>query len=129
MIPTVTPIYAGILALLLVYLSFKVIFRRQSAKVSLGDGDDSMLNKRIRVHANFVEYAPMGLILLLMAELQGAPIWICHILGVMLVAGRVMHAHGLAAQPQIVPLRKNGMIITFAMLTFAALANIGHAIF
>lgn len=128
-IPTVTPLYAGLLALFLVYLSFQVIFRRRDAKVSIGDGDDSLLNKRIRVHANFIEYAPMGLILLLMAELQGAPLWVCHILGIMLLAGRIMHAKGLAADPQIVPLRKNGMIITFMMLTFAAIANIAHAIF
>ena len=35
-IPTVTPLYAGLLALFLVYLSFQVIFRRRDAKVSLG---------------------------------------------------------------------------------------------
>lgn len=128
-IPTVTPLYAGLLALFLVYLSFQVIFRRRDAKVSIGDGDDSLLNKRIRVHANFIEYAPMGLILLLMAELQGAPLWVCHILGIMLLAGRIMHAKGLASQPQITSLRKYGMIITFMMLTFAAIANIAHAIF
>ncbi len=128
-IPTVTPLYAGLLGLLLVFLSSNVIARRYGAKVSLGYGDDKLLNKRIRAHANFIEYTPMGLLLLLLTEFQGAPLWVSHSLGLMLLVGRLMHAYGISAEPQITGLRKNGMVLTFAMLFFAALSNIGHAVF
>ena len=125
---TVTPLYGGIIGLLLVILSFRVIFRRRAAGVSIGEGDDKDLRKRIRVHANCTEYAPIGLLLLAMAELQGAPIWVVHALGLMLIGGRISHAYGLGSTPQVIPLRKIGMLLTFLMLALTALANIGHAL-
>ncbi|WP_297771881.1 MAPEG family protein [uncultured Roseovarius sp.] len=125
---TVTPLYAGLLGLLFVILSIRVITTRFTARVTLGDGDDKMLGKRIRVHGNFAEYAPMALILLTLAELQGAPLWVVHLLGLMLLAGRVIHAIGLGRTPQIMLLRRAGMILTFAMIAISALACIGHAL-
>ena len=125
---TITPLYGGIIGLLLVVLSCRVIFRRQTAGVSIGEGDDKDLRKRIRVQSNCVEYAPFGVLLLAMAELQGAPIWVVHVLGCMLIAGRICHAFGLGTTPQVIPLRKVGMLLTFLMLVLTALANIGHAL-
>jgi len=124
----VTPIYAGLLALLFVSLSFRVIGGRLKHKVSLGDGDDKDMTKRMRVQANFVEYAPLGIILLAMAELQGMPIWLVHLFGLMLLAGRCIHAYGLGSTPQVLVCRRWGMRLTFAMIAITALANIGHAI-
>lgn len=124
----ITPLYGGLIGLLLVALSARVIFRRRAASVSVGDGDDKDLRKRIRVQANCAEYAPLGLILLAMAELQGAPGWVVHLLGVMLLAGRMLHAYGFGSTPQIIPLRQLGMLLTFLMIILAALANIGHSI-
>ncbi|MEQ8896333.1 MAG: MAPEG family protein [Roseovarius sp.] len=126
---TITPIYAGLLALLLVFLSFRVIFYRLSAKISLGDGEDKALRKRIRVQANCVEYAPFGALLLLLAELQGAPLWALHLLGLTLLAGRLLHAYGLGSTPQIPRLRQAGMVLTFTMFTATALGLVGHALF
>ena len=126
---TATPIYAGILGLLLVLLSADVIRHRLRARVSVGDGADKALAKAIRVQANFAEYAPMGLILLALAEAQGAPLWVVHLLGLMLVAGRFAHAIGYGRTPQIVALRQAGMVLTFTMLTVTALACLVHALF
>ncbi len=125
---TITPLYGGLIGLLLVFLSARVILRRRSAHVSLGDGEDKNLLKRMRVQANCAEYAPIGLILLAMAELQGAPVWVVHLLGVMLLAGRLIHAFGLGSTPQVMPMRQVGMVLTFLMLLLTALANIGHAL-
>jgi hypothetical protein len=94
---TVTPLYAGLLGLLFVILSLRVITTRFTARVTLGDGGDKMLAKRIRVHGNFAEYAPMGLILLTLAELQGAPLWVVHLLGVMLLGGGLYTPSGWGA--------------------------------
>ncbi len=124
----ITPLYAGLVGVLFVILSLRVSARRYSAKVSSGDGDDKALFKRIRVHANCAEYAPIGIILLAIAELQGAPLWMVHLFGLMLLAGRVMHAVGYGSTPQIVPLRRYGMMITYLMLLLVSLANIGYAL-
>ncbi|MGR3461233.1 MAG: MAPEG family protein [Roseovarius sp.] len=125
---TVTPLYAGLLGLLFVILSIRVSIARFTARATLGDGGDKMLAKRIRVHGNFAEYTPMGLILLTLAELQGAPLWVVHLLGLMLLAGRGIHAIGLGRTPQIILLRRAGMILTFTMIAISALACLGHAL-
>lgn len=125
---TATPIYAGIIALLYVYLSIRVVGRRYGAKVSVGDGEDKALIKRIRTQANCGEYAPISLLLILMTEMQGAPIWVVHGLGVALVTGRVLHAYGFGSYPQKIPLRQAGMLLTFAVIAVAGLANIAHGV-
>ena len=124
----ITPLYAGLIGLMFIWLSGRVILGRYSAKVSVGDGGDSDLFKRIRAQQNCAEYAPLGLILLGLAEFQGAPFWVVHSLGASLVIGRLAHAIGFGATPQIVPLRQVGMVLTFAMLIATAVANIGHAL-
>lgn len=123
-----TPIYAGLLALLFVGLSLRVIGGRVKHKVSVGDGDDKDMTKRMRVQANFAEYAPLGIILLAMAELQGMPIWLVHLFGAVLLVGRFMHAYGLGSTPQVLVCRRWGMLLTFGMIAITALANIGHAL-
>ncbi len=124
----ITPLYAGLIGLLFIVLSGRVIVQRRSEGVSVGDGDNKGLIKRMRVQANCAEYAPFGLLLLAMSELQGAPGWVVHLLGLTLLAGRLMHAYGFGSTPQIMPLRKMGMVLTFLMLAAASLANIGHAL-
>ncbi|WP_424941991.1 MAPEG family protein [Aliiroseovarius crassostreae] len=125
---TVTPIYAGLLALLFLYLSSRVIRTRQRERVSVGDADNKLMIKAMRTQANCAEYVPLGVILLALAELQGAPGWGLHLLGLMLVAGRVLHAIGFGRTPQIIPLRRTGMVLTLAMIAITATANILHAL-
>ncbi len=124
----ITPLYAGLIGVLFVILSLRVSTRRMSAKVTSGDGDDKALFKRIRVQANCAEYAPIGLLLLAMVEVQGAPGWGVHLLGLMLLAGRLMHAVGYGSTPQIVPFRRIGMMLTYLMLLLTSLANIYQAL-
>ena len=71
---SVTPIYAGLLALLFILLSMRVIGTRRAARVALGDGGIPALLRRQRVHGNFAEYAPLALLLMALAELQGLPV-------------------------------------------------------
>jgi len=126
---SVTPLYAAILTILYIVLSFRVIFIRRGEQISLGDGGNPALRARIRVHGNFNEFAPLGLLLLLMVELQGGNVILLHIIGLMLLAGRACHAWGVSQHPQIMPLRVGGMILTFTALLVAALANLWFALF
>ena len=127
--PTSTPLYAGFLALLFVFLSYRVVQARRLKKVSVGDGGESLVLKAMRAQANCAEYAPIGIILLLLAELQGMPVWMVHVLGLMLLTGRLLHAYGFGGTPQVVPARVWGMYLTLAAIVLPALANIGLALF
>ena len=60
-----TPLYAGLLTFLMLWLSLRVVLQRQAAKVSVGDGGDRLMIKRMRAQSNFIEYAPRGMLLLL----------------------------------------------------------------
>ena len=116
-----TPIYAGALALLFLYLSARVIIYRRTKRLSVGDEGDRMLLKRMRVQANCAEYAPFGILLLALIELQSAPIWALHGLGLMLLVGRIAHAYGMSSHPQDYRFRTIGMVLTLLMLAFSAL--------
>ncbi|WP_299416728.1 MAPEG family protein [uncultured Sulfitobacter sp.] len=124
----ITAFYAGLLTLLLLALTARVIVYRRTNKLSLGDTGDSILLQRMRAQANLTEYAPLGLILMALAELQGAPAAALHLMGAVLLAGRLMHAIGFSRRPQIMPLRVGGMVLTLSMLLVSALALIAHSI-
>jgi uncharacterized protein len=123
---TITPIYAALLALLFIYLSFAVIKQRRANKISLGDGDVPSLRKAIAVHSNFSQYVPFALLLIAFVELNhGAPYFI-HGLGACLLIGRLAHAYGLAQPNQIMKLRQLGVVLTITVMILAALLLIGH---
>ena len=125
----VTPVYAAIFGLMLVYLSFCVIKQRRSAKVSLGDGDDPALRKAIAVHSNFSQYVPFALLLITFVELNHASAYLVHDLCASLLIGRIAHAYGLARANQIMKLRQLGMVLTFSVIIIAALYLLGNAIY
>ena len=129
MIPVVTSLYAGCLALLYLAISGWVVRVRVQQKVYAGDKGDPVMANAMRVHANFAEYVPFGLILILLAELQGTPALALHALGAMLLLGRIMHALGMASLPHKSPLRGGGALLTFLVLLFGGAANLGHALF
>ncbi|PZQ96845.1 MAG: hypothetical protein DI533_14850 [Cereibacter sphaeroides] len=115
----VTPFYASALTALFILLSVRVIGFRRNQRISLGDGNDPVLRRLIRAQGNCAEYAPLGLLLLLIAELSGATVWALHLSGVILLLGRV--AHGLALSGGMhFGLRTLGMALTFTSLGLSA---------
>lgn len=123
---TVTPLYAGLLAIWFLVLSIRVIQRRGAAKIDLGDGGDAMMQRRIRGHANFAEYVPLVLLLMALLELRHASIYLLHGLGATLLAARVLHGISLSYTQGWVPGRFIGTVLTFIVLAVAGLACI-HA--
>jgi hypothetical protein len=117
----ITAFYAALLALLFVFLSVRVIGWRREVRVELGHGDDNQLLRRMRVHANFAEYVPFTLLLMAMAESMTAPRPLIHLAGLILIAGRLIHAYGLSQTPHILRYRVWGMILTFTALCLSAL--------
>ncbi len=119
---TITPVYAALLALFFVVLSARVITYRRANRVSLGSGGDTVLERRIRAQGNCAEYAPLGVLLMLTAELAGAgPVWL-HGTGLLLLAGRLLHGTAFSFLGPNMPMRVGGMVLTLASLIAGALA-------
>ena len=64
----ITAVFAALLAPLFLVLSYRVIKLRGSTRTALGDGGNPELLRRMRVQANFAEYAPLALVLIGLAE-------------------------------------------------------------
>ncbi len=125
---SITPLYVGLLTLVFIVLSILVIKERFKVRTSVGDGGHKDLTRRMRVQANFAEYVPLALLLMLCAELQGAPASAIHAMGVTLLIARLCHAIGMSLTPQYFPLRQAGLLLTFLMLAVSAVTLIGHSI-
>lgn len=121
--PHIAATYAALLILLFLALTWRVLARRHATQVALGTGGDRGLERATRVHANFAEYVPVFLAALIAAELCGAPPAALHGAGIAMLAGRLAHGIGMSRDPDIVPLRAAGIILTLlALLAAAALA-------
>lgn len=112
----ITGIYAALSALLIVLLAIRVIARRKSERIGIGDGNDKVLAKRVRAHANAAETLPIGLILLLVLEWNQTMPWILHVFGIVLLIGRLLHAYGMSISSGASMGRLLGMILTLTAL-------------
>lgn len=120
----VTPIYAAILAFMLIGLSINVIKYRKKLGAALGDEDSIEMKRRIRAQGNLAEYAPIFLIMLGYAEHGGLPLWAVNLLAIVFIIGRISHAYSLLKSEQYDnnkltanPIwRISGMICTFNVI-------------
>ena len=117
----VVTLYAGLLGLFYVYLSVRTISIRRKAQISIGDGGDQEMLRAIRMHANFAEYTPLALVLLVLMELQNSPSGLLHALGCLLVLARVAHAYGISSVQAPGKFRVGGMAGTFTTLVISSL--------
>jgi uncharacterized protein len=89
---------------------------RRAAKIGLGIGGDHQLERKIRVHANFVEYVPMALLMSALLEISGlAAVWLWALGGVLLFA-RLLHASGLSKKSGYSKGRFYGTLLTWIVL-------------
>ena len=116
------------LALIFLWLSLRVIRHRRAERIPLGSGGNAALERAVRAHANFAEFVPFAVLLLLLAEWGGAWPWLLHALGALLVAARLSHGIGIVQEPEDFRLRVFGMMGTFGVIAFAALASFWGAL-
>ena len=117
----ILPAYAALFALIFVYLSLRTIGLRRRLQIAMGDADNPLMLRAMRVHANFAEYVPFALLLIFLVESQGARAGLVHGLCLTLLIGRVLHAWGLSQARENFRFRVIGMVLTFATLVSAAL--------
>ncbi|MBC7752283.1 MAG: MAPEG family protein [Candidatus Saccharibacteria bacterium] len=122
-----TPLYAGILALLYLVLSYRIIVLRGHG-VSFGDGGNPVLLRRIRAHGNFSEYVPLILILIGILELSHLPSILLHVLGATLVIARLLHGYALSFKESFKFGRFWGTALTFMLLLVCGLLCIYQAV-
>jgi len=116
----IVPFYAALLGLVYLALSLRAIRARRSARKAIGPLGDDALDRRVRAHANFAEYAPLVLLLLAFAELRELPEMLVHLGCALLLVGRCLHAWGLSQVPENFRYRVYGMYGTFLALVVAA---------
>ena len=119
-----SPIYAAILGLIFFFLSLRVVRLRQSQRIIIGTKGNEALERAIRVHGNFSEYVPLTLLLLLMLELKSANFLLVNTLGIMLLAGRCIHAWGVSQEKEDFRFRSIGMVTTFLTIVIASISLI-----
>ena len=124
----ITAIFAGLLALWLIFLQSKVVGFRRGHRVSLGDAGDEMGERLIRAHGNAAENIPIFLILLGLAEGLGAPAWVVAATGALFTLGRFLHGLHFFKVRKGFTMRFWGMLMTLIAIALAALGAIGHGL-
>lgn len=90
----VTLYYTAALGLLLVILTYNVLHHRVRSTVENFGNEDPTADRIARVHANYTEYVPTGLALLIALEWSGAPALMVHFGGGLFTVARYLHAWG-----------------------------------
>ncbi len=123
--PAVTASYAAVLALIYGVLSSWVIAGRFNTGILHGAGNNDDMLKRMRTHANFIEYVPFILILLWLYESAGGSAARVRIMLIVLVVARLMHPIGMVAPVnslQQYAFRATSVIATLVVMTMAAVS-------
>lgn len=114
--------YVALLILIGLVLAARVVAVRRSERIGIGSGDNRTLERRIRCHGNYSEYAPLLIAILILLPLLGAKEWMVHLAGVAAVAGRILHPIGLSQTAGTSFGRLAGMILTFTVMILGSLA-------
>lgn len=123
-----TALYAAILALIIVALGINVTVHRVKLQVSLGDGNNPQMRRMIRLHGNAIEYLPLALILMALYELNGGIHWALHVIGIALLAGRVIQTAAMWGNDLPKPGRGIGQVLTWGSIAVLALLNLSRLV-
>jgi len=114
----ITLSYSIILITFMLILAFRIIDLRGSPVTKFLHSeerviDEDTLYRAVRGHGNLIEYAPLFLILMLIAELNGLASAYLHYSGIIFTIGRLMHGIVFSFMKPNMILRVGGMILTF----------------
>lgn len=120
----ITGLYAGFLGLFLALLSIRVIGLRGNPVfkfMAFRNFGDETLQRAIRGHGNLAEFAPIMLIMMLIAEINGASAVTLHSLGGIFLVGRLAHGICFGFLRRSMILRIGGIALTLTALISMAL--------
>ncbi len=119
MILPITLTIAAAAALLNIWLGARVVRARSPLKISVGDGGNEGVMRRMRAHANFAENMPLFLILLALLELAGGHKWLLWGTGIAFILARIAHGIGMD-KPAFRWWRMIGMTLTTVLVLLLA---------
>lgn len=123
----ITGFYAGLLALIQIVLTMRIVLLRYKHRTLLGDAGNDVLQRRIRIHGNFIETVPLALILILILDLSDASPVVLHGLGASLVIARLLHAYGFTSFSRDY-FRRAGMVLTVLIMLIGAILCIAQSV-
>jgi len=114
----ITLTFTAIMSIFMIILAVRVLDLRGSPVTKSfhkpnREIDPNDLERAIRGHGNFIEYAPLFLILMLTLELSDASATLLYIAGIIFTLGRLMHGIAFSFMRKNVFLRIGGMSLTF----------------
>lgn len=124
MILAVTLTAAAAAAIVNLWLSLRVGALRRAHGISVGDGGNEALQRRMRAQLNFAENVPIVLVLIGALEIAGVgETWLAYVAGAFIL-GRVAHGFGMdGGKAQIG--RVIGVLVTLATQIFLAGVAVG----
>jgi uncharacterized membrane protein YecN with MAPEG domain len=120
----ITMLFTGLLGLLFMFHTVRVILARRSAHITLGMGDSDALLRTVRIHGNFSEYVPLLLLIMALLELSAVSETALYAFGISVVAGRLLHFYGIYSPTTPGIARIIGMVLTFIPLILGSVALI-----
>ena len=89
----ITTLSVSILGILLVILSMRIIAARRAQSKAPDSDEIALVERRVRGQGNLIEYAPLGALLILVAELQSANQTVLAVLASAFVIARLLHGY------------------------------------
>ena len=111
---------AGVLAVIFLVLSANAVAGRAKHRIILGDEGNDDMRARMRAQGNFVEYAPIFLILMALLELAQANRTALLVFGGLMILARLAHAYGIP-RPAPNPFRAVGFMLSFLLIAAEAI--------
>jgi uncharacterized membrane protein YecN with MAPEG domain len=124
----VVGLYAGLNALILLWIGGSTGLLRAKYKISIGDGGNLHMTRILRGHANAIENVPIALILMTIMAIMGAPALALHGLGIALTVGRFFHAMHFIKEDAPGWQRHFGASLSLLVVFLSAIGIIGHAL-
>jgi uncharacterized membrane protein YecN with MAPEG domain len=123
----VVTVYAALLGFWYIFLVSQVIRVRMSIKGKVQGPESKNLAYAVKAHANFSEYVPLPLILLILLEMQEPNIIYFNVLAGLLCISRILHSISLLFVEKILNTTKLRMLataLTIIVVLITAFSNI-----
>lgn len=124
----ITALYTCVLAIMFLVLSYNVIFLRYRYNIPVGDGGNKEMQQFLQARANFIDYVPLALVMVLVLELMEMTDWVLHVLGSAMVFSRLLQGWGLSMSAGGSVGRISGAIIMHVVIITGALCCLWHFI-
>jgi uncharacterized membrane protein YecN with MAPEG domain len=108
-------ISAALAALITAWHGWRCGKVRMSEKIAYGDGGNALMMRRMRAQANFTEYTPTALVLIVLLDLVDINVWALGLTALAFMIGRVLHAVGMDSETPS-KARMIGMALTLPLL-------------